>query len=221
MNKYQIIKDEESLINFIDWLPPLSSNEKYYISLFARKKYDPRLKSDKSLIQRFVCDKSRMLEKIRRLELEQGSYTSNGIEVLEESLALYITINPRDLKKATYKSIKAFAELLEKDKHYDIYNEVLNHIQTSKSNARYTIFDIDTKEFDFNSLDNIINKDCLSVIETRGGYHILVKLDAIEEQYKRFYYPQLSKLSDQNGDLLSPVIGCTQGDFVPKFKEIS
>jgi hypothetical protein len=220
MNKYQIIKDINILQEFIDWLPELLPNEKFYISLLARKKYDSRLKSDKSLIQRFVCDKSRMLEKIQRLELEEGAYKSNGLDVLNESLALYIHINPRDLKLATYKSLKEFTDTLQKDSNYDIYNQVLNCIQVSKSNAHYISFDIDSKDFDFTQLEGLVNKECLHIIETRGGYHIHVKLEDLSNDYKKSYYNNLSQLSDQRGDLLSPIPGCTQGGFIPHFISI-
>lgn len=52
---YQIIKDEDALVSFIEWLPELETNELYYLSLFARKKYaNAEIKSnDKSYVIRF------------------------------------------------------------------------------------------------------------------------------------------------------------------------
>jgi len=41
MDCYKIIYDEETLINFINWLPDLKDNEIFYLSLFCRKKYAP------------------------------------------------------------------------------------------------------------------------------------------------------------------------------------
>ena len=34
---YKIIQNEEKLIEFINWLPEISEDECYYLTLFARK----------------------------------------------------------------------------------------------------------------------------------------------------------------------------------------
>lgn len=48
---YQLIKNEEILNNFIDWLPELKFNETYFIGMFARKKYI-ELECDRDIIKR-------------------------------------------------------------------------------------------------------------------------------------------------------------------------
>lgn len=218
---YQIIKDKEAFLAFIDWLPELEANEKFYCCLFARKKYsnDTNLKADKSQLKRFLSNKEWLYDKVKQLEVEMGTYRIKGIEIPQETLALYINPNPRNLKKATYDSIIELTKLLKKDQAgFNPHQEVMSCIQRSVGRKIYLDFDVDTKDFDFEQLKSIINPSCLDILETRGGYHILVKLKAIEKEYKNTFYNKIIALGvDQVGDQLLPVQGCIQGGFVPKF----
>lgn len=221
---YQIIKDEAKLKEFIDWLPELKKDETYYVTLFARKKYandQTLLKSDKSQLKRFTATKDWLFSKIKQLEVEIGAYTNNGNAISEESLALYISINPRSLTKATKNSLIKFVNVITED--YNGYNPqalVMSEIQTAKGTNYY--FDFDFDNISVESLANIIdysqvNKECLTFLETRGGVHLLVKLNNISETCKKLWYKHLSSLQncDIKGDNLVPVPGCTQGNFTP------
>lgn len=91
-------------------------------------------------------------------------------------------------------------------------------IQKSLGRKIYLDFDVDTKDFDFDKLKTFININCLNIIETRGGYHVLVKLSEVEKQYKKSFYNNIISLGvDQAGDQLLPVPGCIQGGFTPQF----
>ena len=217
---YEIIKDAQLLRDFIDWLPGLQEGEKFYCCLFARKKYLPSMKSsDKSQLRRFLSDKERLFNKIEQLEVKMGAYQIKGEPAPPESLVLYINPNPRSLEKASFDSIIQLTELLKrKDKHFNPQQEVLSTIQKSVGHKVYLDFDIDDKDFDLNQLDGVINRSCLRIVQTRGGYHVLVKLDEIEPQFKKTFYQNMMALGvDQSGDQLLPVPGCTQGGFMPRF----
>jgi len=218
---YQIIKDKDAFKRFIDWLPPLGKNEKYYCCLFARKKYSESIKliADKSQLKRFLSDKSRLYDKVKQLEVEEGAYRIKDIAVPQEALALYINPNPRDLRNAAFDSIISLTNLLKNpDSNFNPHQEIMSCVQRSVRTKVYLDFDVDTKDFDFSQLKEVINTSCLEILETRGGYHILVKVSEIESRYKRSFYNQLVALGvDQTGDQLLPVPGCTQGGFVPQF----
>ncbi|MEO1053814.1 MAG: hypothetical protein AAFX87_24465 [Bacteroidota bacterium] len=221
---YEIISDLDKLTEFIAWLPELKDNEKYYCCLFARKKYSKRgeLRYDVSQMNRFLSTKERLLEKIQQLETPEGSYKIKKKAVPQESLAFYINPNPRDLEKATYESIIGLTQMLRSnDGHFNPHAEVMSCIQRSHSKKVFLDFDVDTKDFDFKRLEHIINPACLDIVETRGGYHILVRVADVAPKYKKTFYNDIISLGvDQTGDQLLPVPGCIQGGFTPRFVEV-
>ena len=175
---YQIIADEKMLQEFIDWLPDLQENEKYYLSLFARKKYsdDPRMKSDKSQLKRFTSNKENLINKIRQLEIPVGLWKLKDIDAPQDSLALYISVNPRCMKKATEMMGKKCWDLMQ-SQNYNLHAEALSCIQKSKSRTCYMDFDIDDKSIKIEEewLTKEIGENSYSIIETRGGYHLLIE----------------------------------------------
>lgn len=224
---YQIIADEKKLLAFIDWLPELEKNEKYYVSLFARKKYsDDEIKSnDKTQLKRFTSDKNRMLDKIKQLELPMGAWKLDNGPAPQKSLALYITFNPRCMKQATELMGKRCWDLM-KTENYNLHAEALSCIQKSKSRSCYIDFDIDDKTIDLDEdwLKTEIGEGNYVIMETRGGYHLLVQPEKAthfrQENFndKKWYQLIQKKYPvDQAGDQLIPVVGTSQGGFVPQF----
>jgi len=221
MSHYQIITNLSRLEAFIDWLPDLEPHEKFYCSLFARKKYAPDgvKSSDKANLKRFLADKKQLVRKIRQLEVPLGAYELKDGPAPQVSLAFYINPNPRDMHKVMYDGIIRFTEILQRGhRHLNPHAEIMSCLQRSVSRKVYLDFDIDDKNFDLSQLEGIINQDALSILETRGGYHVLVQLSKVEEQYKKTFFNAIRDLGvDQVGDQLLPVPGCVQGGFTPKF----
>lgn len=221
---YQIILDEQKFRNFIDWLPDLEDNEKYYCSLFARKKYCRELikSNDKAQLRRFLSAKEQLFEKVKQLEVPLGAYRLGDRNAPQESLVLYINPNPRNLIRASYDGIIKLTELLKyQNQNFNPQAEIMSCIQRSQSRKLYLDFDIDDPEFDLRQLEGRINLDAVDVMQTRGGYHILIRLDRVVESYQKTFYRALTELDvDQTGDQLLPVAGCTQGGFMPRFVEI-
>ena len=61
--------------------------------------------------------------------------------------------------------------------------------------------------------------DAVSFLSTRGGFHVLVKLESIDKQYSKTWYNGLAGALriDIKGDCMMPIPGCTQGNYIPKF----
>ena len=222
VQNYSIIKDEKKLREFIDWLPELLPNEKYYLALFFRKKYCPIIKTDKGQLKRVTSTKELIYQKIKQMECELGSYTSDGIALPNEGLALYITPNPRDLEKATKNCLINFAnKITQPYSNYNPQSEVLSEIQKSCSRKIFMDFDFDGVEFEDVKMriSEYIHPSCCTVVKTRGGFHLLIKTEYIVDSYKKSWYKNISSIEgvDVRGDNLLPVVGCVQGDFVPHF----
>ena len=222
---YKIVADEKALKDFIAWLPELKQGEIYYVSLFARKKYAPDfgLTADKSQLKRFTSKKDLLFAKIKQLECALGSYTTlSGQAIPQESLALYITPNPRNLEKAAKQSLKLLADLITKPYDgYNIHQEVMSEIQKASSGKVYFDFDFDHVELldVLAKIDGKINFDALHIVKTHGGFHLLVKHQDVKKEFKNSWYKAISSVEgcDIRGDNLLPVVGTFQGGFMPHF----
>jgi hypothetical protein len=229
---YQIIADENELKKFIEWLPDLNNDETYFVSLFSRSKYcseENKIKGDKTQLKRFTTNKENLFDKLKQLECEFGAYTIKGQPIPQESLAAYISINPRSFKKAAINGLKRLADLIRKV--YDGYNphqEILTEIQKAKSRTCFIDFDFDCEKKLYTDvinteLINVVNKEAIHILFTRGGFHILIAPEMINETYKKNWYQNVSNIQnkystdkDNNGDNLLPIPGTFQGGYIPK-----
>ncbi len=257
---YKIITDEAKLQEFVDWLPELAYNEMFYCCLFARSKYvnekDPEtgkaikhIKSDKQQLKRFTATKERLIDKIRQCEVKVGSYVQYSHEtqdrnspfirtaIPQECLAMYINPNPRDLEKATKQGLKKFADLVTKP--YGGYNpqaEIMSEIQKSKGNKVYFDIDIDGVSYEDvrGTIDGFVNKEAVNVLNTRGGFHLLLELKKIAPEYVKTWYRNITALpyvdiiedlegGEENnpGGIMIPIPGTFQGGYTPNFIKIA
>lgn len=225
MENYKIVADEARLKEFIEWLPNLTASETFYVSLFARKKYcvgENNLKADKAQLKRFLSTKEYLFDKIKQLECEFGSYKESGQPIQQESLALYIMPNPRCHEKVAKEVLKDMANKITAPYNgYNVHASVMSEYQKTASRKVYIDFDYDN--VDYNDVVEIIkdkiNFDTISIVKTRGGFHILVETGKVHKQYAKSWYNSLCAISgcDMRGDNLLPVVGCYQGGFVPYF----
>lgn len=225
---YTIIVDEKRLQSFIDWLPELHRKETYYVCLFARSKYsndDFKITGGQLQLRRFISNKEYLFSKIRQLEVPYGAYTDNGRQIPQQTLALYITPNPRNIEKATKNAIKKLTELvLNPYSGYNPYSEVLSELQTTYSRKVHMNFDFD--DVDYKDVlitiekNNIMNIDAIDIVKTRGGFHLMANVDKIHDKYRKSWYLGMTKIpgwdkKSGSTDGLLPIPGCVQGGFSP------
>lgn len=234
---YRIVRDYKELEKYVDSLPDLGENYKYYISLFARKKYGGTvgLTSDKCQLKRCVASKDRIIQKLKQMEIPLGAYTFQGKEgeeevvVRQQSLVVYISANPRDMNKSAGALIKKLVgQIVDGIPIKNPQAEALSQIQTHGKKIWFNV------DLDFNGTDDIpdriikiwlrnkVNEDAYKIIRTRGGYHILVYLERIDKSYQKSWYNRLQEIEHlpmnidlSNGDGMLPIPGCVQSDFTP------
>jgi hypothetical protein len=218
MNNYKIITNPDLLKRWIkEFLPDLQENEQYYCCLFARKKYCkevPWIKSDKSQLKRFTSKKEFLFNKIHQLEVPFGAYELSDNPVPQAALAVYVSANPRDLWKATVRSIGKLANVLEcNGKNSNPHQEVMSEIQKTVGTRKYVCFDVDVKsEDDLTKIINLCDGYC-NVTETRGGYHVFILKDKVDQIKTKNWYQEISKYAEQTGDLMTPPWGTLQGGW--------
>lgn len=235
MKYYKIIHNEKLIQEFIDKvLPDLQNNERFYCSLFARKKYCQELikSNDKTQLKRFLATKENLIDKLYQLEIELGRWKLKDISAPQESLVVYIHPNPRCMKKATQMMGKKCWDL-NYNNNFNLVAESMSCVQKSKSQSHFVIFDIDTKEnIDFKVLEQILPYDTYKIIETRGGYHLLVYPKQVQARvneggcyiapvhFPRDWFVKIREVLpvEKSGDLMSPIPGTIQGGFIPKLK---
>lgn len=214
---YKIIQDKDELIKFLNWLPDNTKEQKYYLSLMARKKYNNIIPSDKQCLKRVVANKKDIISKIEQMETRLGTYKINDIDVPNDSLVLYMSINPRDMKRAAFNTSVGLIRKIQEGLVPNPKSVALDELQKAGI-KRCVIFDIDSKENfleNKNKLLDIFDVVCYNWIESNGGYHLIVDLSKINNGY--WYNELLDAFKvDQRGDLLSPIPGCIQGNFIPR-----
>ena len=229
---YKIINDGSELNRFIRWLPDLKKSEAYLFLLFARKKYCPEmeLRCGHQNMKRFTCNsKDLIIKKIKQLELPIGGYFDKDKVIPQQALALYVNINPRCMIRASKELLKVLADKITRPyEGYNPQNLALTQIHKAKGTGNFIDFDFDCPCADGDKLqkhwmtkqlmaiDKIINPQAVNIIETKNGFHCLVKPSKIDKKYIKTFYNDIKSLGvDVVGDCMVPVPGCVQGDHTP------
>lgn len=221
---YQILIDEKIFDEFLHFMPDLEENEVYYLSLFGRHKYcnDVSNKKDNQ-VARFTSSKRDLKEKVIRLQCPIGGYKRDGVAIPQESLALYITLNPRNLIKANkYLLVELAKKISDGDNTFNpltLAKTAIHHAVDRKLFVSFDYDNIDPAEL-LPSIKTILPSNGFGVLKTRGGFHLLVTL---ANAPKTNWYQALASLKGcdvRGSNTLIPVPGCTQGGFAPYLQQL-
>jgi hypothetical protein len=228
MSYYKIILDEQKLDDFITWLPQNQDDEVYYICLFGRHKYCAEFPNtkDSGQLARIIARKHEIKEKIRRLEAPIGSYSRDGIVAPQECLAMYIGLNPRSLPKANKQLLMELAKrIVDGDINFSPISSATTEIHRAMGTKYFVDFDFDIqysyKIEDYTLIfDEVLYKGCYRILQTKGGFHLIVDLQLAKNAIRQNWYKELTNIANcdvKGTDCLTPIPGCTQGNFCPYF----
>lgn len=228
---YTVITDPDALQEFIAWLPDLEKGECYYGALLARSKYCQELgigtfNSDRHQCDRFLIDKGRLFNRIWQTEVPLEAYKVKDIIVPQEPLAMYLNINPRSHIKAQPFLIRALTEsVLSGREKVNLQEDAISVVHKTFGRKYFVDFDLDNVKLEdmLSHLKGAINPNAVTVFQTRGGFHVVVRTKAVENKYRNTWYHHMTKFPgvDVIGDTMLPVPGCVQGGFTPVMKPLS
>jgi hypothetical protein len=232
-NTYTLIRNEETLKSFIEFLPELKENESYFLILIARKKWFPEsdIPSAVKLKRESVNSKEKIIQVLKQWEVSSDCYTSFSKPIHQNNLGVYIGYNPKNQYKACFDLIEKSLEAIKSSrKNINIKSMANDVIQSANGSKNFIDVDVDIKEGeDYLEIVKHIkkciggdeNNEYLTFVKTSGGFHCLIRLEKLKEDNDIGNWYQRIKRHDFKSELnimthdLMPLVGCNQGLFVP------
>lgn len=224
---YKVIADLQELEKFVSWLPALKADEVFYVVLLARSKYVDGMvgwttNSDRKQCSRFLTTTDRLIDDLRKTEIAVGSYTTKGVQIPQHALAAYITPNPRSLTLGMKNATHKFMDYLITGTIKNAVEESLTEVHKARGSRHYVDFDFDGPDTKPEDLLKYVNPEALTIVDTRGGFHALVKPELVDKSYQKSWYMAIGSLpgADHAGDKMLPIPGCVQGGAVPRLRTL-
>lgn len=198
----RIVADPAVISDFVSHLPDLGENEVYFLSLSARNKYlnnDEReffsLGQTEMFSRQIAIDRDGIALALNRMKGDlESKRTRNGKEIPNRSLVVYMNIHAMSTLKA-YGTFVAEMNRHQIEVIHSLLNgntpnltaflrmntRLMNHIQKATGTKVYLDIDIDAPKDLARSICESIQEPLLYrgiphlVINSRGGYHVLVK----------------------------------------------
>lgn len=241
-----MIVDAGQFDRFVEILPELGSDEVYFVSLSARKKYlseEEREKYDLGRTEMFARQVARSKDQLyhvmRKLEgiLDQRT-TRTGYSMPRHSVVVYANINPTSTVKATNKFVNDInkareqvmnATLKGSDPDFGAFRYAdrtfMNCLQKSTGNRHFLDIDVDTNDESYvMALIDMLGDIEHYVIQTKGGYHVMVVRETLNRSDIRLHEVVRSldnSITDGevifNKNAMVPVCGTLQGNELVTF----
>lgn len=247
---YKLIYDANLVAKHAEMFLNDNNNNVYFVALFSRRKYGDISTATQVLQQNVITEpNNQLLNTIKRYEVQVECYTDKITRkpIPNDALVIYLNINPRSMLKASTNFSNhithLFAETITNNnsnnnsqfKH--LLSKFRSFIHASQiSQPPYIELDIDTKDRAWlqkmkERVLQPITQYIVCIIETRGGYHIVLNNRTITKQIKSQLYMNIhrdksfeftengvvKKYIELHSDPSPPVPGTIQGGFPVKY----
>lgn len=219
---YNLVYDEEQIKRFAKLID--SENSMHHMFIAARPKYissDTDRSRNRHMNTKVSFNKSpeEFVRLVRKYELPVGSYNDDGYVYPNNCLVIYCTTNARDGFQAGRKLISKLVDGAFEGAKAEIFNHLYSNVDSclmsSKEKIKLVTIDIDEKEQYAEVKQFLDDKKIVpaAVIETRGGYHVLITAEDASNSRIHHHYGKKITINDT----FCPIPGTIQGGWPVRF----
>ena len=234
METTKLIYDEQALDAYIEKYLDTTGPARYLVCLAARVKYHrdeaqrhaSHLYKDRVLAYGLV-PASKLKLRLKSWECRADAYTARDGTVLpSDVLTVYVNPNPRADHLVRHAMGLRLYEAAKQPQQFTELERLLYSCASRRETSvrMWSTFDVDLPDTNPEAVAHVcsaISATTLGrchIMRTRGGLHVLVRRGVLTKTaVETTWYQTLSTIADLRGDLFSPVPGCTQGGFIPKW----
>jgi len=239
---------------FAKLLAPLQMDEVYFVSLSARNKYLTQEERDFYSLGRTEMFAREIIKKNEDFEFAfrkltghlYARRTNNGKEIPMKAIVCYMNINPSSVLKAVQQFKRELGEAEENlmrkvilngntanEMDFEFFKKAKSKLNNAyqRNHSRKVFLDIDIDTKNLAVLIKIIasltiNDARFCTIETRGGFHVLVKSDTVKGNYLWKTIEEAGKMPEADGNEvifnsngMVPFPGTYHGEFFVKIRK--
>ena len=202
---------------------------------YLKDKSKYNLKSNEQFYKSIIRSKDKFLKKLNERNLDTV-FDRDGNKLPKECFAAYVTLNPRDPRKALFRLQKYLIDIAEREdietaKRLDIL--AFKSYHTSPLKVDRAVIDFDVNDKNDETIDTMLKslepiKDTIhAIIETHGGFHAYINLNKTTKEERKYLFQDLKRNFNSslfkevivNTDPMVVIPGTLQGGFEVKFRD--